>query len=218
MSLTDKLALCTLADLKDDLGITDAGSDARLERRILSASEMIVQYLNRPVRREVNRIEYLPGAGTAFLLPDLTPIESVASIEMDGEVIPSTAYSIDSKLGGIYSETGWEWTALGVQTAARELVQIPGTERRAFKVTFTGGWCLPNDTTQAGAALPVAITEACLQVATMLHLQRGTDRSVQGESEGSASIQFRVISDGDGGAGGMPASVVRMLAPYKRAV
>lgn len=218
MALTDKLALCLLADLKDDLGITDAGSDARLERRILAASRMIVEFLNRPVRREVNRIEYLPGEGGAFLLPALTPIESVASIEMDGEVIPATAYSIDERLGGIYSETGWEWTALGLQTAARELQLIPGTERRAFKVTFTGGWCLPNDTVQAGTMLPEPIAEACLQVATMLHRQRGTDRSVQGESEGSASIQFRVSGDGDGSMGGMPATVVRMLAPYRRAV
>lgn len=217
MALTDKIAFCTLADLKDELNITDSSQDARLERRILVASSMIASFLNRPVRREVNRIEYLQGFGGANLLPDLTPIESVASIEMDSEVIPSTAYTITRNKQFIFSDTGWEWTALGLQTISRELVLVPGTEREAFKVTFTGGWYLPNDTTQAGEALPVAITEACLQLATTLHLQRGTNRSVQAEAVGEASVQLRADTEGSV-VGGIPAGIASMLSPFKRAV
>lgn len=217
MALTDKNAFCTLADLKDELGITDSSQDARLERRILGASDMIERFLNRPVRREVNRIEYLPGYGGANLLPSLTPIESIASIEMDGEVIPPDAYEITSNKLFVFSSTGWEWTALGLQTISRELVMVPGTEREAFKVTFTGGWCLPNDTTQAGTLLPVAITEACLQLATTLHLQRGTNRAIAAEAVGEASVQMRADTEGSV-SNGIPAGIASMLSAFKRAV
>lgn len=219
MALTDKIAFCTLADLKDDLGISDSSSDARLERRILSASEMIQRYLNRPLRREVGRVEKLPGFGTTYLFPSLTPIESIASIEFDGAVVDPTRYETTNERTLIYAESGWEWTVQGVQTISAELQPVPGSERPAFEVTFTGGYWLPNDNGAmpgTATALPVAITEACLQLATMLHLARGRDQSVQSEQTGNASVSYRANSSDD--AGGLPASIARMLAGYRRAV
>lgn len=212
MALTDKLALCTLADVKDDLGITDGTSDARLERRILACSDAMLRYLGRPLRREVGRVELLAGFGTANLLPKLTPIESVTSIVFDGDLVPATSYSVNDGWA-IYSQTGWQSTLLGVQTISPELEWVPGTERRAYEVTYTGGYCLPNDTTQAGAMLPPALAEAAISFTVTAYRAKGRDESIQAESLGEASVQFR------GGVAGLdfiPASVRAVLNSYRR--
>ncbi len=41
MALTGTNALCTLQEVKDELGLTDSSKDAKLERLILAASKRI---------------------------------------------------------------------------------------------------------------------------------------------------------------------------------
>lgn len=213
MALTDKLALCTLADVKDDLGITDSASDARLERRILAASDLMLRYIGRPLRREVGRVEKLPGFGTMFLLPKLTPIESVTSIAYDGDLIPADSYEINSDAWGIYAATGWRNTAAALQTMSAELELVPGTERAAFEVTYTGGYWLPNDTAQVGTALPASLIEAAISFTVTLYRAKGRDEAVQAESLGEASVQF---AGGVAGRDLIPAGVRTVLDLFRR--
>lgn len=214
MALIDTIALCTLADVKDDLGITDSASDARLERRILSASEAIGLFLARPLRREVGRVEKLPGYGTPYLFPRLTPVESIASIIFNGVTFDAGTYKVrDDVL--IYRADGWRSTALGVQTTAAELQRLPGTEDNLYEVTFTGGYYLPNDTAKVGTALPYGITEAAIALVVTWHLNRGRNLNVQAEAVGEASIQ---MASAVGGVDAIPNFVRSMLAPFKRAV
>lgn len=217
MALTNTAALCTLADLKDDLGITDASSDARLERRILSASVAIANFLRRPLRRTVNKVEALPGYGTDKLFPSLTPIESVSSVVFDGITIDPAGYFVDSDGLFIVSTSGWDSTALGRVTASG-VSTIPGTEAPDFVVTYTGGWSLPNDSVPGGVALPAPIAEACLMLASTMHLARGSDRRVMSESVGGAMVSMRAAYDGDGSLGGFPKEVSDLLKAYRRAV
>lgn len=218
MALTNTNALCTLADLKTELGISGSGSDALLERKILAASEMILAYLNRPLRREAARVESLPGYGTDKLFPALTPINSITSIELEDEVIAATAYSIDPSATMIVAEAGWEDTRVGVQSVASRLNLIPNTEQALFVVTFDGGYSLPNDAPAGTPTLPALITEGCLQLAATLYGQRGVDGRVQSEQVGSASISYRVSYDGDGSINGIPKNIAQLLSPYRRAV
>lgn len=212
MALTDKLALCLLADVKDDLGITDAGSDTKLERRILAASSAMLRYLGRSLRREVNRVEQVPGFGTAFLLMALSPIESIASITFDGTAVDATAY--EKRDGGmIYAPDGWRNTASYAQTISPEPEFLPGTERRAYEVTYTGGYYFPNDTTKAGAELPFELAEAAVNFTVSLWRAKGRDEAIQAESVGDASVQF---AGGGSGRDFIPPGVRSVLDSYRR--
>lgn len=224
MALTDKVAFCTLAEVKDDLGITDSASDAALERRILLASSMIEAYCGRKFRREVDRVEKLAGYGTARLLPSLLPIESVASITYDTSLIPASNYEVERTDAGegwaIYAAQGWRWTAPGVQTVSDEPVPQPGQERRLFSVTYTGGFTLPNDTDQTGPALPFTLREACALLAVTLWKGRGRDGNVVAESAGDASVQYGYlggVAAAPNENGGLPGAIAAMVQPWRRA-
>lgn len=213
MALTDKLALCLLADVKDDLGITDGASDSKLERRILAASEAMLRYLGRPLRREVDRVELVPGFDQSpFLLLDLSPISAIASITFDGQVIDPTTY--EARDGGlVYCRNGWRGTALFAPTISFEPEYIPGTERRAYSVTYTGGYCLPNDTLRTTPELPYSLVEAAINFTVSLWRAKGRDEAIQAESVGDASVQF---AGGVSGRDFIPPSVRSVLDSYLR--
>jgi hypothetical protein len=218
MALTDKVAFCLLSDLQDDLSSTET---TKLERRILAASAMIESYCGRQFQRVVGRVELLPGHGTCRLLPSLTPIASVASVELDGDLVDSADYELEADSQGngwaLYASTGWMWSAPGVQTISAYPVPLPGQERRAYAVTYTGGYCLPNDTVQAAPFLPVEVSEACLLLAAHLWRQRGRDGNVVAESDGDASVTLGAIGGvSAASSGGIPPAIAAMLDRYRR--
>jgi hypothetical protein len=222
MALTDTNALATLAALKDDLGISTSAHDAALERRILHASALVEAYCGRRFRRE-QRTEKLPGYGTTRLLPSVTPIISVVYIlSEDGSVVDSNSYSLEYDERGeawaIYSESGWQWTAAGLQGSAAQPIPLVGSERRAFTVTYLGGYVLPNDSNQTPVPkLPALISEATLLLAATLWHKRGRDATVAAETVGDASVQFAVPSS-PAEQLGIPADIAAMLSAYRRAV
>ena len=221
MALTDKIAFCLLSDLKDDLGITDALSDTKLERRILAASAMIERYCARAFRRQVARVEAMAGHGTCRLLPSLRPIVSVSEVALDGAVVDPTSYSLETDQEGngwaLYAESGWLWTAPGVQTIDPVLVPLPGSERQAYSVTYTGGYALPNDTSQTAPLLPFELTEACTLLAAHLWHRKGVDGDVVAESDGDASVSRGAISGvSSADFGGIPPAIAAMLEAYRR--
>jgi hypothetical protein len=225
MALTDKVAFCHLHDLKADLGITGHTLDTALERRILAASALVERYCNRAFRRTVGKVEKLAGFGTTRLLPSLTPIEAIASITFDGAIVDPLSYEVETDSGGlgwaIYAESGWLWTAPGVQTISEMPVPLPGAERKVYAVTYTGGFTLPNDTLpNVPPTLPFEIQEATTLLAAHLYAQRGRDGNVVGESVGDASVTLGFIGGPDAApreSFGIPASIAAMLDGWKRA-
>lgn len=225
MALTDKIAFALLADVKADLGITDAALDSALERRILAASALVERYCNRAFRRTVGKVEKLAGYGTTRLLPSLTPIESVASITYDGAIVDPSLYEIETDSGGngwaIFAEGGWLWTTPGVQTSAEGPNPLPGMERKLYAVTYTGGFTLPNDTVPTtNPVLPFEIQEATTLLSAHLYAQRGRDGNVVSESVGDASVNLGFIGGVDAApreSFGIPASIAAMLDGWRRA-
>lgn len=223
MALTNLIAFALLDDLKADLGITGSTNDAQLERRILAASGLVEKYCHRPFRRNTAKVEKLRGYGTTRLLPELTPIASVASITYDGAIVDPTQYEIETDSAGngwaLFAESGWRWTAAGRQTTSEDLVPLPGTERAAYLVTYSGGYTLPNDSDQTGPKLPFEIQEATTLLAAHLWQQRGRDGNVISESEGAASVAFGFIGGADAApkeSFGIPASIAAMLDGWVR--
>lgn len=221
MALTDKIAFCLLSDLKDDLGITDALSDTKLERRILAASAMIERYCARQFRRNAARVETLPGHGTCRLLPSLRPIVSVSEVAIDGSIVDPDSYTLETDSAGegwaLYAEAGWMWTAPGVQTIDSVMVPLPGSERAAYAVTYSGGYALPNDTDQTAPLLPYEVAEACALLAAHLWRRKGVDGDVVSESDGDASVTRGAlggVSSAD--FGGIPPAIAAMVDAYRR--
>lgn len=215
MALTDKVAFCTLADLKTDLGITAATWDSALERRILAASALIEGYLGRSLRRESARVDKVAGLGWPTLYLPKRPVASVTSVVLDGSTVSPDAYELrDTERGCLYRSDGWTWTASIIASTAPE--QVQGTEERAFVVTYVCGYVLPNDTDQAPTPkLPDPIVEACLQWAAQLHRNVGRDTLVAAEQVGDASIQYAAMSIEERRAGLPPPGVLSLLAPYR---
>jgi hypothetical protein len=221
MALTDRIALCLLSDLKDDLGITDSASDSKLERRILAASAMIERYCSRSFRRQVARVEILPGHGTCRLLPSLRPIVSVSEVALDGDIVDPSSYTVETTSSGegwsIFAEDGWLWTAPGVQTIDSIPVPLPGSERSAYSVTYTAGYALPNDTDQTAPLLPFEVAEACTLLAAHLWRRRGVDGDVVSESDGDASVSRGAIGGvSSADFGGIPPAIAAMVDAYRR--
>lgn len=224
MALTNLVAFCLLDDLKSDLGISGSANDSRLEAKVLQASELIEAYCGRQFRYNASRVEKLAGYGTTRLLPNLTPIASVASVFFeDGAEVSASSYVVETDTRGdgwaLYAETGWERTGPGVQTISATPVALIGEERAAFTVTYAGGYSLPNDSVKPGPLLPTTISEACLMLACTLWRQRGRDANVIAESVGDASIQLGFIGGIDSApreSFGIPAGIAAMLDAYKR--
>ena len=82
--------LCTLAEVKDWLGLTTATDDARLARLITAASEDIRQECNRsfePANYTESHSGY--GYGQVVLVTRQWPVISVASLMIDNATIPA---------------------------------------------------------------------------------------------------------------------------------
>lgn len=216
MALTNEIAFCLLADLKADLGITGSADDSTLERRIRAASALIEAHCGRAFRRNAAFVERLPGRGWQTLFLSLTPVQSIASISLDGVTLDSLAYTLDdAERGVVFRRDGWGSTAAVLKAAGPELV--PGTEERAFVATYSGGYVLPNDTPQGPAPfLPAPIVEACLLLAAQLHQNRGRDGQIVQEQVGDASVAYAVDSIEERRAGVLPRNVVTLLKPYRR--
>lgn len=223
MSLTDRVAFCLLSDVKDDLGVTDSSKDSALERRILAASSMLESYCSRRFRRAVNKVEKLAGYGTTRLIPSLAPISSVTELLLDGSPIASSAFEVEESDAGegwcLYSESGWGWTTAAVSSYSGGVTPVVGEERRAFQLTYTAGYSLPNDTDQSGPALPPPIVEAAIALSCHLWRQKGRDLNITAETDGDASVTLGVVGDASESPAanlGIPGSIAAMVDPWRR--
>lgn len=212
MALTDKVAFCTLADLKTELGITDSLSDARLERRIIAASAVIESHCQRRFRR-TTVTETLIGYGSPTLFISRTPIESVTSLSIDGTAIDSANYTLDGDKGILRALTGaWQWTTYRAATASTP--PIPGDEYPDYSCIYIGGYFLPNDTAPmpgTATALPDVLIEACLTIAATMQRRGGQDTGLAGSAAGDASVSWFATM------GGLTANAVSdLLANFVR--
>lgn len=210
-------ALLTLAKLKTALGITDSSRDATLEDAIVAASEMIVNYVGRPLAYDAAVVEYVQGFGSQDITVRQVPVASIASITLNDTTIASSEYACtgdDKESGTIRRLVGiWEWTA-GLRGVGVALDPLPGTERFDFAVTYAGGYTTPNQSAVSGVpTLPVVIEQACKRQATHLVAMEGVDGAIKSESLMSYSVTY-----GDTrstlGASGLLLSVEAMLANY----
>lgn len=216
MSLTNLVALTTLATAKDELGISDTSQDDRIERCILQASAACQGFTDRDFRKE-STVERLQASGTRRLVLGRTPLASITSVVVDDETLDATEYEIeDAAAGLLYRENGWpRIDAVVVGSIARD--PIAGTAKRDVVVTYTGGYVLPNDSSGT-RDLPYDVEQACVLTVVSIYRGRGRDRAVASKGTGDASVSYRLPNQiiGVGAGGVIPDEAAVLLAKYRR--
>lgn len=219
-------ALCTLADLKTELGITVTTFDTTLERMIESSTAAIEKYCGRPqgFHWETARVDNVKGFGTVILHVPKTPLLSIASIVFDpddaNDTVAATEYRIDNaQQGRIYRENGWLWTvAFGEAILTHPL---PGTEESLFRVTYAGGFKTANQvgTNPPGLGvtgprtLPYDLEDACITLAALRYRWAARDPAVNSER----LLSWGASYNSDRGAGSIvPRDVAGVLDGYAR--
>lgn len=165
--------LCTLADVKSLLGISDTSSDSRLELFINQVSSQIISYLGRNIIR-ASYSETYPCPNRQLLVLRNFPIISVASITFDGNPLTAGSdYIVSpeySTWGAVYREQGW----IGYPINREYLTTDPVAGKRVIVVAYTAGYYLPADPAYvAGAAdsLPLDLQYAACLITAGVYTQ-----------------------------------------------
>ena len=185
-------ALTTLATVKDEIGITDDGADARLGRWIDEVSERIETYLGRVLATETVQETFRPAGSPGCLRLARRPVAAVANIAVDGVTLAGDQFEIDATAGLLYPISDGQrvrWFACTVI------------------VTYTAGYA-------SVAALPRPIETACIGL--LRHRWAARDRDPMLRSlaiPGVATEQYWVGATGD--QGDMPPEIAALLDPFR---
>jgi len=84
--------LTTLAAVKDYLGITDDGSDAFLDRLILSASQFVLNWIGRDSFGLIQYTMNFRGNGKSSVLLPFWPVTAVTSVGIAGSAVAASTF------------------------------------------------------------------------------------------------------------------------------
>lgn len=190
--------LTTLARIKQELGITDSGSDTILGEMIAQASAAIASHLGRTIARETIAETWRPVAARDNIIVTRAPIVSITSIVEAGATLTGADYEADKDAGIIYR----------LSSDAR--VQWPASKT---VITYVCGWLLPDE---AGRTLPEDIERACIETVKGRYLARTRDPSIKSESvPGVFSVTYS-SDDASTSQHALPPMAAAMLQPYLR--
>ena len=207
------MMLCTLADLKTYLGITDNVQNDLLTLLIKQNSAMIENYLGYPLARAENT-ELHNVNNNQLLLLDKQPIQSVSSVKIgdqaitDFKVIPKY-----SSVGILYRGLGWcgEYYTRGMTYDI-----VSGVYE--VEVEYISGYYLPGEqgyTEGASDSLPYDILSACLLAcAEAYNVKMNKAEGIKSYSEGGISTTF--ADSGTMADCGLSAKICSMLVDYRR--
>lgn len=174
----------TLAKVKSELGITGSAEDARFNALITEASALIDSYCGRTFESKT-LTEKVKGYGRgSFLQLTHTPIISVASVTLDGEVISADDYDIDDAAAGLLAG---HWYDTAPLRYAMGRAHKAGRQRKLYSVTYTGGYVVSGGSKN----LPADIERACVEMVRGLYQMTSRDSTVTAEQvDGVGSFTY----------------------------
>lgn len=214
-------ALCTLAQVKAQLNLTDSSADSLLTALIAEATDAVTDFCNRRITGfsggalvgglgwgQASYTETVPGYNSNWLQVSNTPLVSVSSISYQGGVIDPTTYTIEEpQAGQIFSATPWFWTAeLAIDVGWSVLAR---SELRQYTVTYVAGYNLPGDPVQT-LPLPGSVVQATIQTVAAWYIARYRDPQLAGTTVGDMTQRY-AAEDGP-----LPPRARQLLAPYVR--
>jgi uncharacterized phiE125 gp8 family phage protein len=185
--------LTTLAAVKAELEIAEAGSDALLAALITQASRAAARHCNRVFAREaVTETLWLSGARPVALPLGRYPLAAVAAVREAGALLPVESYAVEPARGLLLRQAGGRPVAWGGR----------------IEVDYTAGYALPG--VGAGRDLPEDIERAALELVRAAWFARRRDPALIGEDlSGVLALRY------ESRPGGWPPAAVRLLAPYR---
>ncbi len=197
--------LTTLDRVKQELSITDNGSDAILTSKISEASsDIFARIWPRPRETVMETFYPEPGQSVrrAQLMLSRWPLVSVTTATVDGESVVSDNYRIDAEAGMLLylADDGYRscWTF-----------------SRSAEIVYVGGFSMPGEVAQP--TLPPALEAACVELVSSYWFSRGRDPTIrQEEVQNVGSQTFWVGAIGESGS--LPPGVESKIAPYRRVV
>jgi hypothetical protein len=189
----DARLLVSLADVKDELSITDGASDARLSRYLRAATARLAVYANRDTfaAEDVAETFTVPAYQPRFMLTR-RPLLSVAAITVNGSPVE-----------------GWE-------ADGRFLYRVADGVRAcwscgSWEVTYRAGYDLP-------AAAPSDLADACMTLVKMQWFARNRDPLLKSQSfdgVGTDAWWIGGINGADGGRASLPPDMATALYGYR---
>lgn len=215
--------LTTLSDVKTLLQIPTSVTsfDAVLNLVIKAVSAQIETYCNRTFG-VANYTDNLPPGNSQILQLENYPLNSVASIVVQGSALSSSEYFLYSQFtpsGQIYKPDGW----FGPM-ATRGLTFDPYAPLITIAVTYSAGYVLPGGTPVSGVAdLPLDLQLAAMQMTAKVFGLSNTSNlgeNLQSFKEGQTAYTWdnpaKIPSDLFQVIGGMPVQFASLLNPYRR--
>lgn len=210
--------LTTLAEVKDDLGISVSTYDNAINKKIDQASAMIVSYCGREFAKETVS-ETMPGTGDYTLIFTRTPVISITSISYKGTAVDANVYELHNRdAGTVFNSTRWLDTALGASPLS--FVPLSQSRENNYTAVYIAGYWLPSFSGSPSGTdilLPDDVELAARELAKMLYLGRRRDQSIKQET--AANVGSVTYYGGESGSlGGLPPMLKEMLSPWRRFV
>lgn len=166
MADTSTGRICTLADVRDRLGLSDTDHDPVISRIITGLESVFNNYCNRTlVANAADVTEYYTGAGPHLMLRR-TPVISITSIKEAWDYDFDNADALVANTGYRIVAGGKNGIVYRVNIAWRDTVD-------GVQVIYRGGYCAAGQSPGSGeTAMPADLREAAIEQATFLFKRR----------------------------------------------
>ena len=222
--------LCTLADVKTWLDISNTTKDVKLQLFIDTITEQMISHLGYQARNTTytnevhsinnNQLLYLKGA----------PIQSVSSLTIAG--VPATQGSddnsfqfddTDAKAGRLFIGTGFCGNYY-----TRNMTYDPVSGMRSILVSYIAGWYFPDDANYSlthaksfnvSDSVPYTITLACIEEVVQKYRRNlAKAEGVESYKEGAISWKFANAKTGEESmdGGGLSGETREMRNSFRR--
>lgn len=215
----------TLANVKDELQLTDSSRDTFISRLIAQASGLIERHVGASYGR-ANQVDIVPVRRsvryTLRLVLPRRPIIAVTSITLtdDGTTVDPSLWAIDDKFAGtLYRADGWSGQpAYPTPTNAAFFNDRQPIETR-YSITYDAGYDDPNGAAGSPASpLPADLERACIETVKDLWFAAQRDPRLKlVDVSGVVREEYWVGSLSGGGTSGLSDRVVGILHPWTRA-
>lgn len=189
--------LITLAQAKDWLGITDSSKDALLTALISAASKAIQNYIGRDLTYATLIEEWRDGGQRDRMVLLRAPVDTVASVEVDGIIVPAAA-----------SVTAAGWRCHNGAVVLRGYTFARGKEN--VLITYSAGY----------QDVPADVQQAALLTVSAFYTSKGVDQNLSSEAvPGVWSGSYGGTGD-SAGVGSIPGAAKSLLdlGGYRRYV
>ena len=176
--------ICTLADVKDRLGITDTDYDVLINRLIVGAESIFDAYINRPlIVNAADVTEYFTTLGP-YLQLNRYPLVTITSIK------EALDYDFDSA-SALTANTDYRTLNNGIKGVLKKVYAYWFSTDDCIQVIYRGGFTAAGQTPGDGeTALPADIREAAIEQVSFIYKRRDDIGLAGVSAEGGSLSKF----------------------------